>query len=272
MRTLPFAPRAFAACMLLATSLSVSACNLTGAIDMSPGGRAALSFDVGIDRALIDGEGPTCTQVLEGTLGALFPADQLTITPVPDQDSLRCHAGGDIDVVAAGWDGQDGRPLWEEDAQAPRYRLLLPLSQGTGSGDISAQDLQEALGSAASATTLTIHITMPANITEASIGTVQGRTLSLEGPSVVMSDIDIRAGEPESSPSVTTAVLVVGIIVAISLMLGALALLIRRALASKNHPDPTPTPTLSPVPGAPGDATGPQGPGYSGPSGGPGPV
>lgn len=232
----PLPRLALAAATALLTTAALSACDLHSTIGITQDGIADVSLEVGIDRSLIDGAGPTCDQVVDGLLRGIVPLDgaELTTTEVPDDAALRCRATTTLTLGGPAWDGQSGRPLWWADVDEGDYRLALPLSQGSGSGRVSPE-VADSLGISDQDVVLTV--TMPADITSASVGEVDGRTVTVRGADVVLRDLDVRAGGG-AGPGRGTLV-VGGALAAASLGLGALAVFVRRDhLRRREHPTP----------------------------------
>lgn len=213
-----------AAAVALAVA-GLSACDLDATIGVSAEGVADVALEVGIDRSLIDGEGPTCVQVVDGLLQGIVPLDDADtdISEVPDDTALRCRMTATLTLGGADWDGQSGRPLWWSDADEGEYRLALPLSQGSGSSAVS-QEIADSLGISPEDVVLTV--TMPADITSASVGEVEGPTVTVTGSDVVLRDLDVQAGGGGGISRGTMAV--VGSLLVGFAGLGGLALLVRR--------------------------------------------
>lgn len=170
----------------------LAACDLTATMDVSADGRAALHVETFIEQDLIDGDGPTCVQVMDGILEGWVTVEESAVTQVADSSGLRCTLDQDVDLVAQGWDGESGNPLWQADTESEDgdYVLDLPFSQGTGSGDLTTQDLTDAGLDG----TVSLTVTMPGPVTSASAGTVDGDTVTVTGIDALVKDLVIRAG------------------------------------------------------------------------------
>jgi len=212
-------------CAFALAVVGLSACDLDATIGVSAEGVADVALEVGIDRTLIDGEGPTCEQVVDGLLQGIVPVEgtDMDITEIPDDAALRCRMTTTLTLGGADWDGQSGRPLWWSDTDEGEYRLALPLSQGSGSSAVS-QEIADSLGISAEDVELTV--TMPADITSASVGEVEGPTVTVTGSDVVLRDLDVQAGGGGGISRGTLAVL--GSLLVGFVGLGGLALLVRR--------------------------------------------
>lgn len=223
------APSLRALALLLAlvapTALGLAACDLDAQVGVSADGVADVVLEIGIDRSLIDGDGPTCEQVVDGVLQGIVPTDgaDLEVAEVADDSALRCRMTTTLTLGGDQWDGQSGRPLWWADADEGGYRLALPLSQGSGSSGVS-QEVADSLGISADDVVLTV--TMPADITSATVGTVEGATVTVRGSDVLLRDLDIEAGT-RHGPGRGTLV-VIGTLGLGAAALGGLALLVRR--------------------------------------------
>jgi hypothetical protein len=222
-----------ASLLALGSGLALSACDLEATVGVSAEGVADVSLEVGIDRDLIDDPDLSCQQVMDGVLEGYLPVDDPTasITAVDDADALRCRLTEQVSLPEAGWDGQSGNPLWSADASTGSFRFLLPLSQGTGSGSLPPSDL-DALGVDAD---VTLTVTMPAPVTSASEGTVQGDTVTVTGVKSMVTDLDIRTGEAPDSTGTPTWLLVT-LAAAAALLLGAVALVAHSARSRRRRP------------------------------------
>ncbi len=214
--------------LALGTAIALSACDLSGAVEVSPDGVADVMLEIGIDRDLIDDSSLSCGQVMSGALDGYLPVDGpgAQIDDVSDADVLRCRLTEQVSLVDAGWDGQSGAPLWSADAAAGDYRFFVPFSQGTGSEALSEKDLEQA-GVDAS---VTLSVTMPAPVTWASEGEISGSTVTVTGVHALVTDLDIRTGSDVPATGGPATWIVVTVVVAASLLLAAAALILRAVL------------------------------------------
>ncbi len=223
---------------LFLAAATLTACDLTGTMDVSSSGQADLHLEIGIERSLLDGEELTCQQVMNALLDGFLPDDTGAVAQVDDADSLRCTLDAHVDLADQGWDGESGRPLWAADANTGEYRLYLPFSQGTGSGGLTESDLKD-LGLDGD---VSLAITMPANITSASIGEVSGNTVTATGVRLAVTDLDVRCLGSSEQGDVTPVIALVGMILIV--IAGALVLIIgqrrhRRRLAQRSGRSPS---------------------------------
>ena len=220
-------------CLALAATAALGGCDLRASATVSASGTADLSLEIGIDDSLIEGEGPSCQDVVEGVLSGIIPLEgvDLEATRIADDTHLRCRASTTLTLGGGAWDGQSGRPLWWSGSESTGdsasdegdYRLALPLSQGSGSSGVSPQ-VADSLGISRSDVVLTV--TMPAPVTSTTVGEVSGDTVTVTGSDVLLKDLDIRAGgggEAGRGGWVLAGTLAVG-----AAGLGVMALVLRR--------------------------------------------
>lgn len=217
------------AVLVALTPVVLAACDLSATMQISADGRAALHVETFIEKDLIEGDGPTCVQVMDGILEGWVTVEKSGVSTVDDTNGLRCTLDQDVDLVAQGWDGQSGSPLWQADSDQGTYVLDLPFSQGTGSGDLTTQDLTEA----GLTGDVTLAVTMPGKITSTSAGTVDGDTVTVDGIDALVKDLVVHSG----GTSTHTVWWMVAGIVALSLVLawGARRLW-RRHLSRRGRP------------------------------------
>ena len=170
----------------------LGACDLAATMKVSAEGKATIHVETFIEASLIDGKGPTCKQVMDGILEGWITVWESAVTTLTDPSGLRCTLDQRVDLVAQGWDGQSGSPLWQSDTTQGRasYVLDLPFSQGTGSGDLTTQDLTDAGLTGA----VSLAVTMPGPVTSTSAGTVEGDTVTVTGVDALVKDLVIRSG------------------------------------------------------------------------------
>ncbi len=227
---------------MLALVLVVAAggCDLTGSIAVSPQGVADVELEIGIERDLIDDPSLDCEQVMSGALDGILaveagPGVVEDVSGGADSDELRCRLADQVSLPQAGWDGQSGAPLWSAEPTSGNYRFLVPLSQGTGSGSVSQEDIDR-LGVDA---TVSVSVTMPAPVTWASQGTIDGDTVTVTGVRSMMTDLDIRTGSqvPSSGGAMSgpSTWMVVTVIVGACLLLGAAALVLDAILRRRGE-------------------------------------
>ncbi|QWW19386.1 hypothetical protein I6B53_09895 [Schaalia sp. 19OD2882] len=195
MPLVPAAPAGRLAALALPVAISLAGCSLQVGMGISADGLADLKVDIGIDRDLIDGPGPTCQQVIDGTVGEWLPTGTLEVAEVEDSSQLRCTASGKVNLVEAKWDGQSGRPRWSADVAKGDYTLILPFSEGLADDGLDAS----ALTAAGVEADVRIGVTMPAPILRASAGRVEGATVHLEGVDTLVQDVEISTAEGSST-------------------------------------------------------------------------
>lgn len=176
-------------------ALTLGACELTMDMGISPGGLAQVEVEIALDRELIESPGPTCEQVMDGTIGHWLPTATLVIDEVQDGASLRCVASGEVSLVEAGWDGQSGRPTWSANTEDGYYSLTLPFSDGLGEEGLSA----ETLAAAGLSGEVSMDITMPAPVRRTSAGTIEGNTVHVSGVEALANDLVVVASTKDSA-------------------------------------------------------------------------
>lgn len=206
---LPRAPRAALVLLALLVSATLAACDLTASMRITSSGEATVHVETFIEKDLIEGSGPTCVQVMDGILQGWMGVEGSGVAEVGDSKGLRCTLDQRVDLADRGWDGQSGSPLWQANSSTGEYVLDLPFSQGTGSGNLTTQDLKDS----GLTGNVTLTVTMPGPITQASAGTVDGDTVTVTGVGALVKDLVIHAGGTRSH----TVWWVVAVVVALSL-------------------------------------------------------
>ena len=222
----------------------LASCSLNGQMNVSADGQAQISLSAVVERSLADSD-QACQSALQSIFTDFLQIKDAQITSSSDTENLTCEASVNVNLNELGWDGHDGRPLWQagpasyepesgasvaEAKSGPKtmsirssqHRLFLPLSQGSQGLGVTDAILAELSGQIKP----TLTITMPEAVTSASSGKIEGNTVTLNGVSAFVKDLDIVTGGNRweaLSGSTRLAVIAGGVVVVLAVLLFVVA-------------------------------------------------
>lgn len=200
----------------------LSACDMTASLDIAADGQADIAMHFFVEEQILQGEKIACKDLMQGLVSDFVTFEDGAVKETSNADGLTCDVSQHVDVNELKWDGADHRPLWEADDAKGRYHLVLPFSEGTGSGELQLSDF-ERLGFTPD---VSMTVTMPQPIASTSVGESEGNTVTLSGIDQFVTDVDIVADK--QGPAGSRVAVIIGFVAVASVVCGVAAWVLHR--------------------------------------------